>query len=134
MDDTVTIKVERCTMTINLEPFFAESTIGNIRKLFSLIGKEPWNNEEAIGVLLDFLSVKVGETEKAKAKAEAWHAYQNGYVDTKFKPELTPQEKRKIERENKKMYKAVIKAKQTYLRYVKIANIYREYMLTQYNF
>ena len=27
-----------------------------------------------------------------------------------------------------------MKAKQIYLRYVKIANIYREYMLTQYNF
>ena len=85
MADTVIIRVEKCTMTINLDPFFADSTLQNIKKLFVLIAKEPWNNEETIGLLLDYLTAMVEKSKQLFDEARA--TYADGYTDTDFQPE-----------------------------------------------
>ena len=132
MDDTVTIKVERCTMTINLDPFFADSTLKNIKKLFDLIAKEPWNNEEAIGVLLDYLTSMVEKSKQLFDEAKA--TYADGYTDTDFQPELTPHQKQAIERENKRLYNFALKSHRKHQRCEKILKYFMGHLYTDYNF
>lgn len=132
MADTVTIKVERCTMTINLDPFFAETTLEKIKYLFNLIAKEPWNNEEAIGVLLDYLTLMVEKSKQLFDEAKT--TYANGYVDTKFKYDLRCREKQAIERENKRLYNLALKADRKHRRYEKILKHFMGHLYTDYNF
>lgn len=132
MADTVTIKVERCTMTINLDPFFAETTLEKIKYLFNLIAKEPWNNEEAIGVLLVYLTEMVDKSKQLFDEARA--GYNDGYVDTQFKYDLKYREKQAIERENKRLYSLARKAERKHQRYVKILKYFMEHLYTDYNF
>lgn len=132
MADTVIIRVEKCTMTINLDPFFADSTLQNIKKLFVLIAKEPWNNEETIGLLLDYLTAMVEKSKQLFDEARA--TYADGYTDTDFQPELAPHQKRAIERENKRLYNLALKAYREHRRCEKILKYFMGHLYTDYNF
>lgn len=63
MDNTeLTVLVERCVITINTEPFFNNSTLANIRKLFRYAFQEPWRNTETIATLGRYLPARVAES------------------------------------------------------------------------
>lgn len=119
MDNTqLTVLVERCVMQINPDPFFDNSTLANIRKLFRYVFQEPDRNTETIAALGGYLPAKVAETKAA------WHQagvdYTNGFVDTKYRYELKCREKQAIERANKKLLAAVKRAKAKHEKYQKI--------------
>ena len=120
MDNTqLTVLVERCVMQINPDPFFDNSTLANIRKLFRYVFQEPWRNTETIQSLGGYLPAKVAETK------EAWHqagvAYTNGYRGISYTQYgMPPAVKRGIVAENKKLLAAVKRAKTKHEKYVKI--------------
>lgn len=119
MDNTqLTVLVERCVMQINTDPFFDNSTLANIRKLFRYVFQEPDRNTETIAALGGYLPAKVAETKAAWGDASV--AYINGYVDTKYRYDLKCREKQAIERANKKLLAAVKRAKAKHEKYVKI--------------
>lgn len=117
-----TVLVERCVMQINPDPFFDNSTFANIRKLFRYVFQEPWRNEETIAALTEYLPAKV------EAAAKQWRTasdtYRNEYIDTKFRHELTAQQKRKIEVENRRKYAEVKRCKAKFERYTKILGFF----------
>lgn len=119
MDNTqLTVLVERCVMQINPDPFFDNSTLANIRKLFRYVFQEPDRNTETIAALGGYLPAKVAETKAAWGDASV--AYTNGYVDTKYRYDLKCREKQAIERANKKLLAAVKRAKAKHEKYQKI--------------
>ena len=119
MDNTqLTVLVERCVIQINPDPFFDNSTLANIRKLFRYVFQEPDRNTETIAALGGYLPAKVAETKAAWGDASV--AYINGYVDTKYRYDLKCREKQAIERANKKLLAAVKRAKAKHEKYVKI--------------
>lgn len=66
MDNTqLTVFVERCVMQINPDPFFDNSTLANIRKLFRYVFQEPDRNTETIAALGGYLPAKVAEAKTA---------------------------------------------------------------------
>lgn len=72
MDNTqLTVLVEHCVIQITPDPFFDNSTLTNIRKLFRYVFQEPDRNTEAIAALGEYLTAKVAET---KALAAVKHA------------------------------------------------------------
>lgn len=119
MDNTqLTVLVERCVMQINLDPFFDNSTLANIRKLFRYVFQEPDRNTETITALGRYLSAKVAETKAAWGDASV--SYTNGFVDTTYRWGLKCREKQAIERDNKRLLSAVKRAKNKHEKYVKI--------------
>lgn len=119
MDNTqLTVLVERCVMQINPDPFFDNSTLANIRKLFRYVFQEPDRNTETIAALGGYLPAKVAETKAAWGDASV--AYTNGYVDTQYRYELKCREKQAFERANKKLLAAVKRAKAKHEKYQKI--------------
>jgi predicted transcriptional regulator len=122
MREYITVLVDRCTMQIILEPFFANCTLAKAKKLFGYIFQEPWRNEETINTLLEFLPEKENEANRRWGQASA--DYQNGYKETKFIYGLTPEEKRKIERQNKLLLNAVKTCKAEYERRKKIHSLF----------
>lgn len=119
MDNTqLTVLVERCVMQITPDPFFDNSTLANIRKLFRYVFQEPDRNTEAIAALGRYLPAKVAETKAAWGDASV--AYVNGYVYTKYWYELEYPEKQTVERANKKLLAAVKHAKVKHEKYQKI--------------
>lgn len=119
MDNTqLTVLVERCVMQINPDPFFDNSTLANIRKLFRYVFQEPDRNTETIAALGGYLPAKVAETKAAWGDASV--AYTNGYVDTQYRYGLKCREKQAIERANKKLLAAVKRAKAKHEKYQKI--------------
>lgn len=122
MREYITVLVDRCTMQIILEPFFANCTLEKVKKLFGYIFQEPWRNEDAISALLEFLPEK--ETEAKQLWGQASTDFKNGYRDTKFLYGLTPEEKRKIEQQNKLMLNAVKTCKAEYERRKKIHSLF----------
>lgn len=118
MAETITVLVDRCTMQINLDPFFDNSTLANIRKLFRYVFQEPDRNTETIAALGRYLPAKVAETKAAWGDASV--AYTNGFVDTTYRWELKCREKQAIERANKKLLAAVKRAKAKHEKYQKI--------------
>lgn len=124
MDNTqITVLVEHCVMQITPDPFFDNSTLANIRKLFRYVFQEPDRNTEAIAALGRYLPAKVAETKAAWGDASV--AYVNGYVDTKFRYELEYLEKQTIERANKKLL-AIERANKKLLAAVKHAKVKHE--------
>lgn len=105
-------------MQINPDPFFDNSTLANIRKLFRYVFQEPDRNTETIAALGGYLPAKVAETKAAWGDASV--AYTNGFVDTTYRWGLKCQEKQAIERANKKLLAAVKRAKAKHEKYVKI--------------
>lgn len=119
MDNTqLTVLVERCVMQINPDPFFDNSTLANIRKLFRYVFQEPDRNTETIAALGGYLPAKVAETKAAWGDASV--AYTNGFVDTTYRWGLKCREKQAIERANKKLLAAVKRAKAKHEKYKKI--------------
>lgn len=124
MAETVTVLVDRCTMQINLEPFFGSAPMPNIRKLFKYLFQEPWRNEETIKVLADYFPERTAKAKDAWGQASV--EYTNGYVDTTLRWGIPPREKRAIERQNKNLLAKVKTAKRKYERWVKITDLYLE--------
>lgn len=109
-------------MQINLEPFFSQSTLPNIRKLFKYLFQEPWRNTETVKVLLDYFPARVADAKAAWGTASV--NYTNGYVDTTLRWGIPQREKQTIERQNKTLLAGVKTAKRKYERWVKINTLY----------
>lgn len=106
-------------MQINLDPFFNRATpLAKQKKLLGYVFQEPWRNEETISTLGTYLPQK-----QAKAK-EAWEAaskrYQDEYISTQFRYDLTAQQKRTVEAANRKMLNEVKRCKTNFERWGKI--------------
>ena len=106
-------------MQINLDPFFNRTTpLAKQKKLLGCVFQEPWRNEETISILGTYLPQK-----QAKAK-EAWEAaskqYQDEYISTQFRYDLTAQQKRTVEAANRKMLNEVKRCKTNFERWGKI--------------
>lgn len=119
MNNQITVLVERCTMQINLDPFFNRTTpLAKQKKLLGYVFQEPWRNEETISTLGTYLPQK-----QAEAK-EAWEAaskrYQDEYISTQFRYDLTAQQKRTVEAANRKMLNEVKRCKTNFERWGKI--------------
>ncbi len=123
MNNQITVLVERCTMQINLDPFFSRTTpLAKQKKLLGYVFQEPWRNEETISTLGTYLPQK-----QAEAK-EAWEAaskrYQDEYISTQFRYDLTANQKRIIEAANRKMLNEVKRCKTNFERWGKIIACY----------
>ena len=122
MNNQITVLVERCTMQINIDPFFTQATLAKQKKLLGYVFQEPWRNEETISTLGTYLPQK-----QAEAK-EAWEAaskrYQDEYISTQFRYDLTAQQKRTVEAANRKMLNEVKRCKTKYERWGKIIAYY----------
>lgn len=122
MNNQITVLVERCTMQINLDPFFTQATLAKQKKLLGYVFQEPWRNEETIRTLDAYLPQK-----QARAK-DAWEnaskRYQNEYTGTQFRYDLTANQKRTIEAANRKMLNEVKRCKAKYERWGKIIAYY----------
>lgn len=131
MNNQITVLVERCTMQINLDPFFNRTTLAKQKKLLGYVFQEPWRNEETISTLGTYLPRK-----QAEAK-EAWEAaskrYQDEYISTQFRYDLTAQQKRTVEAANRKMLNEVKRCKTNFERWGKIIAHY-EMLKTKTNF
>ena len=119
MNNQITVLVERCTMQINLDPFFNRTTpLAKQKKLLGYVFQELWRNEETISTLGTYLPQK-----QAEAK-EAWEAaskrYQDEYISTQFRYDLTTQQKRTVEATNRKMLNEVKRCKTNFERWGKI--------------
>ena len=51
MNNQITVLVARCTMQINIDPFFTQATLAKQKKLLGYVFQAPWRNEETIGIL-----------------------------------------------------------------------------------
>lgn len=120
MDNTqLTVLVERCVTQINPDPFFDNSTLANIRKLFRYVFQEPDRNTETIAALGGYLPAKVAETKAAWGDASV--AYTNGYVDLSYRQYGMPKSViNSTVAANKKLLAAVKRAKAKHEKYVKI--------------
>ena len=122
MNNQITVLVERCTMQISLDPFFTQATLAKQKKLLGYVFQEPWRNEETISTLGTYLPQK-----QAEAK-EAWEAaskrYQDEYISTQFRYDLTAQQKRTVEAANRKMLNEVKRCKTNFERWGKIIACY----------
>lgn len=124
--------MESCTMQIKLEPFFSRTPpLVKSKKLLGYVFQEPWRNEEAVTTLDTYLSQK-----QAEAK-EAWEAaskrYQDKYISTQFRYDLTAQQKRVVETANRKRLNAVKRSKTVFERWCKI-NAHYETLKTKNHF
>ena len=119
-------------MQINLDPFFNRATpLAKQKKLLGYVFQEPWRNEETISILGTYLPQK-----QAEAK-EAWEAaskrYQDKYISTQFRYDLTAQQKRVVEAANRKRLNAVKRSKTVFERWCKI-NAHYETLKTKNHF
>lgn len=110
-------------MQINLDPFFNRTTpLAKQKKLLGYVFQEPWRNEETISTLGTYLPQK-----QAEAK-EAWEVaskrYQDEYISTQFRYDLTAQQKRTVEAANRKMLNEVKRCKTNFERWGKIIACY----------
>ena len=119
MNNQITVLVERCTMQINLDPFFNRTTpLAKQKKLLGYVFQKPWRNEKTISILGTYLPQK-----QAGAKG-AWEVaskrYQDEYISTQFRYDLTAQQKRIVEAANRKMLNEVKRCKTNFERWGKI--------------
>lgn len=96
----------------------------NKKKLFRMMLSEPWNNVDAIAATVSTLDDLIVESKEAWRTAST--EFQRGYVDTKFRVELTKAQKSKANANNKKLLDAVKRAKATHERMLKIKAAYEE--------
>ncbi len=106
-------------MQINLDPFFNRTTpLAKQKKLLGYVFREPWRNEKTISILGTYLPQK-----QAEAK-EVWEVaskrYQDEYISTQFRYDLTAQQKRTVEAANRKMLNEVKRCKTNFERWGKI--------------
>lgn len=89
-------------MQINLDPFFNRTTpLAKQKKLLWYVFQEPWRNEETISILGAYLPQKQAEAKEAWAVASK--RYQDKYISTQYRYDLTAQQKRTVEAANRKM-------------------------------
>ena len=122
MNNQITVLVERCTMQINLDPFFTQATLAKQKKLLGYVFQEPWRNEETIRTLDAYLPQKQAQAKDAWENASK--RYQNEYTGTQFRYDLTANQKRTIEAANRKMLNEVKRCKAKYERWGKIIAYY----------
>lgn len=122
MNSQITVLVERCTMQINLDPFFTQATLAKQKKLLGYVFQEPWRNEETIRTLDAYLPQKQAQAKDAWENASK--RYQNEYTGTQFRYDLTANQKRTIEAANRKMLNEVKRCKTKYERWGKIIAYY----------
>lgn len=122
MNNQITVLVERCTMQINLDPFFTQATLAKQKKLLGYVFQEPWRNEETIRILDAYLPQKQAQAKDAWENASK--RYQNEYTGTQFRYDLTANQKRTIEAANRKMLNEVKRCKAKYERWGKIIAYY----------
>ena len=122
MNNQITVLVERCTMQINIDPFFTQATLAKQKKLLGYVFQEPWRNEETIRTLDAYLPQKQAQAKDAWENASK--RYQNEYTGTQFRYDLTANQKRTIEAANRKMLNEVKRCKAKYERWGKIIAYY----------
>ena len=122
MNSQITVLVERCTMQINIDPFFTQATLAKQKKLLGYVFQEPWRNEETIRTLDAYLPQKQAQAKDAWENASK--RYQNEYTGTQFRYDLTANQKRTIEAANRKMLNEVKRCKAKYERWGKIIAYY----------
>ena len=123
MNDQITVLVEHCTMQIKLDPFFdRKTTLAKQKQLLGYVFKEFWRNDEAILTLDTYMPHK--KAEAIAAWAAASNRYRDEYVCTEFRYDLTAQQKRSIETENRKRLNEVKRCKTEYERLCKISAHY----------
>lgn len=122
MNSQITVLVERCTMQINIDPFFTQATLAKQKKLLGYVFQEPWRNEETIRILDAYLPQKQAQAKDAWENASK--RYQNEYTGTQFRYYLTANQKRTIEAANRKMLNEVKRCKAKYERWGKIIAYY----------
>ncbi len=135
MPESVLIQYGTCQMTLNLPTFFAVSAMGNIRKVFKLLSKRPYQNETAFQTLDQFFpawaeSLKADQkraVEEKKAAEQAARAAEStvacfGTMATEeMKAEL-----KKAEQTAKDAAKTAKSTKSAIERYEKIKSAYNE--------
>lgn len=122
MNNQITVLVERCTMQINIDPFFTQATLAKQKKLLGYVFQEPWRNEETIRTLDAYLPQKQAQAKDAWDNASK--RYQKEYTGTQFRYDLTANQKRTIEAANRKMLNEVKRCKAKYERWGKIIAYY----------
>lgn len=122
MNNQITVLVERCTMQINIDPFFTQATLAKQKKLLGYVFQEPWRNEETIRILDAYLPQKQAQAKDAWENASK--RYQNEYTGTQFRYDLTANQRRTIEAANRKMLNEVKRCKAKYERWGKIIAYY----------
>lgn len=122
MNSQITVLVERCTMQINIDPFFTQATLAKQKKLLGYVFQEPWRNEETIRTLDAYLPQKQAQAKDAWENASK--RYQKEYTGTQFRYDLTANQKRTIEAANRKMLNEVKRCKTKYERWGKIIAYY----------
>lgn len=118
---------DTCQITLYL-PKIHELPLSNIRKLFSMMLSEPWNNEQAITDTGPYLEAAV-EDSKA-AWGEASKSYQHGWRHIE-KPirRQTKQEihaAAEIRANNEALIRAVKRTKAQYERWVKVLALWND--------
>ena len=122
MNNQITVLVERCTLQINIDPFFTQATLAKQKKLLGYVFQEPWRNEETIRTLDAYLPQKQAQAKDAWENASK--RYQKEYTGTQFRYDLTANQKRTIEAANRKMLNEVKRCKAKYERWGKIIAYY----------
>jgi hypothetical protein len=122
MADQITVLIKNCILQIDLELFFTQTTLAKQKKLLEYTFREAWRNEKTISVLGAYLVKKQAEAKSAWSAASK--QYQNEYVCTQFRYDLTAGQKRTAEAANRKMLNEVKRCKNKYERCVKIFDYY----------
>ena len=110
-------------MQINLDPFFNRTTpLAKQKKLLGYVFQEPWRNEGTISTLGTYLPQKQAEAKEALEVASK--RYQDEYISTQFRYDLTAQQKRTVEAANRKMLNEVKRCKTNFERWGKTIACY----------
>lgn len=131
MADQITVLIENCTLQIDLDVFFDQTTLMKQKKLLEYVFRETWRNEESIRALGTFLSRRQTETKKDWSTASK--QYQNDYVCTQFRYDLSTRQKQTVEAANRKMLNEVKRCKSKYDRWVKIIDYYEKLKIKNTN-
>lgn len=118
-------------MQIDLDVFFDQTTLMKQKKLLEYVFRETWRNEESIRALGTFLSRRQAETKKDWSAASK--QYQNDYVCTQFRYDLSTRQKQTVEAANRKMLNEVKRCKSKYGRWVKIIDYYEKLKIKNTN-
>lgn len=113
-------------MQINLDPFFERSAqLAKQKRLLEYVFREPCRNEKAISILDVYLPQK-----QAEARADwtsASKQYEDGYISTKYRCDLTAGEIQAAETANRKMLNKVKRCKSKYEHWGKLIAHYEKH-------
>lgn len=128
MRDTVSFSQDTFHATVLL-PGLLELPIKNIRKIFSIMLSEPWQNEEAIRNTELYLEDIVPDSKQAWGDASVrfqreWRMIEKPATVRRTKVEIS--KTAAIQRHNDELTRAVKKAKRQYERWVKIQALWND--------